>query len=81
MFVIICKLLIAGALTHLIPILTETLAKQEESDDDDDWNPAKAAGVCIMLLAQCTGDSIVELILPFIQQHLKNPNWRYFSPF
>ncbi|EJW85440.1 hypothetical protein WUBG_03649 [Wuchereria bancrofti] len=66
-----------GALTHLIPILSETLAKQEESDDEDDWNPAKAAGVCIMLLAQCTGDSIVEPILPFIQQHLKNPSWRY----
>ncbi|VDN00908.1 unnamed protein product [Thelazia callipaeda] len=66
-----------GALNHLIPILTETLAKQEESDDEDDWNPAKAAGVCIMLLAQCTGDSIVEPILPFIQQHLKNPSWRY----
>uniref|UniRef100_A0A915Q5Z0 Importin N-terminal domain-containing protein n=1 Tax=Setaria digitata TaxID=48799 RepID=A0A915Q5Z0_9BILA len=66
-----------GALTHLIPILTETLAKQEESDDEDDWNPAKAAGVCIMLLAQCTDDSIVEPILPFIQQHLKNPSWRY----
>lgn len=60
----------------MIPILTETLAKQEESDDEDDWNPAKAAGVCIMLLAQCTGDSIVEPILPFIQQHLKNPSWR-----
>uniref|UniRef100_A0A915AY70 Importin N-terminal domain-containing protein n=1 Tax=Parascaris univalens TaxID=6257 RepID=A0A915AY70_PARUN len=66
-----------GALPHLIPILTETLAKQEETDDDDDWNPAKAAGVCIMLLAQCTGDSIVAPILPFIQQHFKNPNWRY----
>ncbi|VDM39749.1 unnamed protein product [Toxocara canis] len=65
-----------GALPHLIPILTETLAKQEETDDDD-WNPAKAAGVCIMLLAQCTGDSIVAPILPFIQQHFKNPNWRY----
>ncbi|MFH4979402.1 hypothetical protein AB6A40_006111 [Gnathostoma spinigerum] len=66
-----------GALPHLIPILTETLAKQEESDDDDDWNPAKAAGVCIMLLAQCTGDSIIAAILPFIHQHIKNQNWRY----
>uniref|UniRef100_A0A0M3J3D4 Importin subunit beta-1 (inferred by orthology to a human protein) n=1 Tax=Anisakis simplex TaxID=6269 RepID=A0A0M3J3D4_ANISI len=67
----------AKALPHLISILTETLAKQEETDDDDDWNPAKASGVCIMLLAQCTGDSIVAHILPFIQQHFKNTNWRY----
>uniref|UniRef100_A0A0N5AV98 Importin N-terminal domain-containing protein n=1 Tax=Syphacia muris TaxID=451379 RepID=A0A0N5AV98_9BILA len=66
-----------GALSYLVPILTETLARQEETDDDDDWNPAKAAGVCIMLLAQCTGDSIVSIILPFIQEHFKNTNWRY----
>ncbi|VDD97726.1 unnamed protein product [Enterobius vermicularis] len=65
------------AKAYLVPILTETLARQEETDDDDDWNPAKAAGVCIMLLAQCTGDSIVATILPFIQEHFKNPNWRY----
>uniref|UniRef100_A0A183EXA5 Importin subunit beta-1 n=1 Tax=Gongylonema pulchrum TaxID=637853 RepID=A0A183EXA5_9BILA len=61
----------------LVPILTETLAKQGDSDDDDDWNPAKAAGVCIMLLAQCTGDSIVDHICPFIDKNLQNPNWRY----
>ena len=32
-----------------------------------------------MLLAQCTGDSIVATILPFIQEHFKNPNWRYMA--
>lgn len=71
---------ILGALVHIIPYLTETLAKQGECDDDD-WTPAKAAGVCIMLLAQCTGDSIVQIILPFIQQHLKDADWRYFFVF
>jgi importin subunit beta-1 len=66
-----------GALIHLIPILTEALTKQEESDDDDEWNPAKAAGVCIMLLAQCTADDIVPVTLPFITTHIKDSNWRY----
>lgn len=66
-----------GALIHILPILTETLAKQEESEDDDEWVPAKAAGVCIMLLAQCCGDAIVDPILPFITQHFGSENWHY----
>lgn len=57
--------------------MTETLAKQDDNDDDDEWIPSKAAGVCIMFLAQCCGDAIVDAILPFITQHFNNINWHY----
>ena len=50
---------------------------QEESDDDDEWDPAKAAGVCLMLLAQCTQDDIVPVTLPFITNNIQNENWRF----
>uniref|UniRef100_A0A914ZAG2 Importin N-terminal domain-containing protein n=1 Tax=Panagrolaimus superbus TaxID=310955 RepID=A0A914ZAG2_9BILA len=66
-----------GALQHILPLLLNTLARQEEDDDEDEWVPAKASGVCIMLLAQCTQDEIVPLILPFIQQHFENPDWHF----
>jgi hypothetical protein len=33
--------------------------QQESNDDDDDWNPCKAAGVCLMLLANCCEDDII----------------------
>uniref|UniRef100_A0A7E4VNR2 Importin N-terminal domain-containing protein n=1 Tax=Panagrellus redivivus TaxID=6233 RepID=A0A7E4VNR2_PANRE len=66
-----------GALQHILPLLLDTLAKQNDSEDDDDWIPAKAAGVCIMLLAQCTKDDIVRLILPFIQQHFQSTDWHF----
>ena len=56
-----------GALQFIVPILMETLAKQEEYDDDDDWNPHKAAGVCLMLLATCCENDVVSHILPFVQ--------------
>ncbi|CAB4064607.1 KPNB1 [Lepeophtheirus salmonis] len=42
-----------GALQFIVPILMETLVKQEDYDDEDDWKPCKAAGVCLMLLASC----------------------------
>uniref|UniRef100_A0A3Q2XA99 Karyopherin (importin) beta 1 n=1 Tax=Hippocampus comes TaxID=109280 RepID=A0A3Q2XA99_HIPCM len=66
-----------GALQYLVPILTQTLIKQDENDDDDDWNPCKAAGVCLMLLSTCCEDDVVPHILPFIKEHIKHPDWRY----
>uniref|UniRef100_A0A3B4GQ92 Karyopherin subunit beta 1 n=1 Tax=Pundamilia nyererei TaxID=303518 RepID=A0A3B4GQ92_9CICH len=66
-----------GALQYLIPILTQTLTKQDENDDDDDWNPCKAAGVCLMLLATCCEDDVVPHVLPFIKENIKHPDWRY----
>uniref|UniRef100_A0A2K5PJD0 Importin N-terminal domain-containing protein n=1 Tax=Cebus imitator TaxID=2715852 RepID=A0A2K5PJD0_CEBIM len=63
-----------GALQHLVPILTQTLTKQDENDDDDNWNPCKAAGVCLMLLATCCEDDIVPHVLPFIKEHIENPD-------
>uniref|UniRef100_A0A2P2HWX4 Importin subunit beta-1-like n=1 Tax=Hirondellea gigas TaxID=1518452 RepID=A0A2P2HWX4_9CRUS len=64
-----------GALQYLVPVLMETLCKQEETDDDDEWNPCKAAGVCIMLLATCVEDDIVQHVLPFVNENINNPNW------
>ncbi|CAL9693895.1 unnamed protein product [Knipowitschia caucasica] len=66
-----------GALQYLVPILTQTLTKQDENDDDDDWNPCKAAGVCLMLLSTCCEDDVVPHVLPFIKENIKHPDWRY----
>jgi importin subunit beta-1 len=65
-----------GALQYLVPVLQQKLTKQEENDDEDDWNPSKAAGVCLMLLASCCEDDIVPHVLPFVKDNIKSPNWR-----
>ena len=66
-----------GALQFIVPILMQTLTKQEEFDDEDDWNPCKAAGVCLMLLAQCCEDDIVPHVLPFVKANIKHQDWRF----
>ncbi|CAG0884070.1 unnamed protein product [Cyprideis torosa] len=66
-----------GALQYLVPVLMNKLTRQEEQEDDDDWNPCKAAGVCLMLLATCCEDAVIEHVLPFVQQHITSPDWRY----
>ncbi|KAG4072406.1 hypothetical protein HA402_004338 [Bradysia odoriphaga] len=66
-----------GALQYLAPVLMDKLTKQEEFDDEDDWNPSKAASVCLMLLATCCEDEIVGHVLPFVQENIDSPNWRF----
>ncbi|KAL1490417.1 hypothetical protein ABEB36_013118 [Hypothenemus hampei] len=66
-----------GALQYIVPILLQKLTKQEELDNEDDWNPCKAAGVCLMLLSTCCEDEIVPHVLPFIKENIKSDNWRY----
>lgn len=66
-----------GALQYLVPILTQKLTKQEECDDEDDWNPCKAAGVCLMLLASCCEEDMVPHILPFVNANIDHADWRH----
>lgn len=66
-----------GALQYLVPVLMKKLTKQEEFDDEDDWNPSKAAGVCLMLLSSCCDEAIVPYVLPFVMDNIKSPDWRY----
>ena len=38
------------------------MTSQEEMDDEDDWNPSKAAGVCMMLLSTLCEDDVLEYV-------------------
>ena len=57
-------------------VLNAFSLSQEEFDDEDDWNPSKAAGVCLMLLATCATNDIVNHVLPFIYQSINSPDWK-----
>ena len=50
---------------------------QEEFDDDDEWNPCKAAGVCLMLMATCCEDDIINYVLPFVKDNVQSQDWKY----
>ena len=36
-----------------------------------------AAGTCLSLMANSVGDDIVRAVLPFVEQHVRNANWRF----
>jgi len=66
-----------GALQYLAPILLDILTKQDEHDDEEDWTPHKAAGVCLMLLASCCSNAIIPHVLPFITTNIESTDWKY----
>ncbi|XP_028789846.1 importin subunit beta-1-like [Neltuma alba] len=73
-----CFYFIRQALPALIPLLLETLLKQEEDQDLDEgaWNIAMAGGTCLGLVARTAGDDIVPLVMPFIEENITKPDWR-----
>jgi importin subunit beta-1 len=60
-----------------VPVLLQRLTMQEETDDDDDWNPCKAAGVCLMLLANCAENLIIQYVFPFVSENIKHASWQH----
>ncbi|KAJ1699035.1 hypothetical protein LUZ63_007547 [Rhynchospora breviuscula] len=66
------------ALHVLVPVLLETLLKQEEDQDQDDgiWNLSMAGGTCLGLVACTVGDAVVPLVMPFVQANITKSDWR-----
>ncbi|XP_040990624.1 importin subunit beta-1-like [Juglans microcarpa x Juglans regia] len=73
-----CFYFVKQALPVLVPMLLETLLKQEEDQDQDEgaWNIAMAGGTCLGLVARTVGDDVVPLVMPFIEENLTKPDWR-----
>ncbi|CAE6410786.1 unnamed protein product [Rhizoctonia solani] len=63
------------ALGDIVPVLLQLLTQQEEDADEDEWNISMAAGTCLALLAQAVDDSIVPVVLPFIETNIKHDDW------
>ncbi|XP_074281624.1 importin subunit beta-1-like [Silene latifolia] len=73
-----CFYFIKQALPALVPMLLETLLKQEEDQDQDEgaWNIAMAGGTCLGLVTRTVTDDIVPLVMPFIEENITKPDWR-----
>lgn len=69
---------IKQALPALVPMLLETLTKQEEDQDQEEgaWNLSMAGGTCLGLIARAVGDDVVPLVMPYVQENICKPDWR-----
>jgi len=75
---LVCQRYVVAALEHLTPLLLECMTKQDEDAEpgDDVWNLAMAAATCMQLVADVAKDAVVERVIPFTLQNIRNENWR-----
>ncbi|CAM9411941.1 unnamed protein product [Ectocarpus sp. 6 AP-2014] len=66
------------ALKSLMPVVLETLSKQDEdsADDLEHWDLAKAGATCLRLIAQLVDDDVVDQMVPFVTENIQSANWR-----
>ncbi|KAA8912681.1 hypothetical protein TRICI_003399 [Trichomonascus ciferrii] len=64
------------AMDKVLPTLLSLLTRQDEDSSDDDWSVAMAAGACLQLFAQNTGNSIVQATLNFVSNNLTSESWQ-----
>lgn len=57
------------ACPSMVPVLLDQLSKQEEDQELDEcaWTVAMAAGACLSLFAECVGNEIIPIIMPYVQ--------------
>eukprot|EP00529_Nitzschia_sp_RCC80_P000240 CAMPEP_0113495280 /NCGR_PEP_ID=MMETSP0014_2-20120614/29532_1 /TAXON_ID=2857 /ORGANISM="Nitzschia sp." /LENGTH=864 /DNA_ID=CAMNT_0000389181 /DNA_START=9 /DNA_END=2603 /DNA_ORIENTATION=- /assembly_acc=CAM_ASM_000159 len=71
-----CMRYVAAALTHLVPILLDTLTKQDEHVDEDEYTVHMAGQICLTSISQTVEDAVVPVVMPFINQNINHADWR-----
>ena len=71
-----CMRYVDAAMQHLVPFLFETLTKQNEELDNDEFTLHMAGQLCLMSISQTVEDSIVPVVMPFVSAQIQDANWR-----
>jgi importin subunit beta-1 len=66
-----------AAMPDITQVILWVMTKQDEDDDGDEWTPSMAAATCLQLLASVASSAIVPHVLPFVQENIVNPDWRF----
>jgi len=71
-----CMRYVDAAMQHLAPFLFETLTKQNEDPDFDDFTLQMAGQLCLTSVSQTVEDNIVPVVMPFVNANIQDSNWR-----
>lgn len=57
-------------------LMNHCLIKQEEDQEEEARNLATAGALCLGYLSQCLKNSILPMILPFVEKNIGDKDWR-----
>ncbi|KAI3383644.1 hypothetical protein SNEBB_009233 [Seison nebaliae] len=64
-----------NALGTLMPALLSRLLHDDE-EEEDEFTPSKSVCVCLQLISRNVESDILSYILPFLENHIRQPNWQ-----
>jgi len=66
---------IKGASRYLVPVLLQTMAKQEDDQDPDSYNKSTEAAWCLAAIATVIENDIIEHVVPWVTQNIQHGDW------
>jgi importin subunit beta-1 len=63
------------ACREVVPVLLQLMTKQDEDATDDEYNVSRAAYQALQLYAQCVQGDIIQPVLTFVEENIRNEDW------
>lgn len=63
------------ATREVLPVLLQTMCRQDEDADDNEYNVSRAAYQALQLYAQCVGSEVIQPVVAFVEENIRNEDW------
>ncbi|KAF9887041.1 karyopherin beta [Aspergillus nanangensis] len=64
------------ACREVVPVLLQSMCRQDEDAGDDEYNAARAAYQALQLYAQCVQGDVIAPVLAFVEENIRHEDWR-----
>ncbi|KAJ5614651.1 hypothetical protein N7528_008305 [Penicillium herquei] len=64
------------ATREVVPVLLQTMCRQDEDAGDDEYNVSRAAYQALQLYAQCVQGDVIPPVVSFVEENIRNEDWR-----
>lgn len=64
------------ACREVVPVLLQSMCKQDEDAGDDEYNVSRAAYQALQLYAQSVQAEVIQPVLAFVEENIRHEDWR-----
>ncbi|OQE15367.1 hypothetical protein PENFLA_c032G06970 [Penicillium flavigenum] len=63
------------ATREVVPVLLQSMCRQDEDAGDDEYNVSRAAYQAMQLYAQCVQGDVIQPVVTFVEENIRNEDW------
>ena len=64
------------ATREVVPVLLQSMCRQDEDATDDEYNVSRAAYQALQLYAQCVQGDVIQPVVSFVEDNIRSEDWR-----